>query len=243
VTSSPIGIPAAIRAGLYLADTSAIVRVHHDPVRAELTRLGKAGLLATCVVVDLEVLYSARDPAEYARTASLRAAGFVDLPPTPEIAHRAPHPGHAGPPQPTPRRRVRRHPHGRDRRTLRRHRIALRYRLRSHRRSCRSANPDGLCPTAPSHSDIPQRHGPETTVVQICCRHEHPHGSHGRALGSVLGRTWGLGALSSCHAGAHNGCAHGVGAAIPQDPRLVRLRVRAGMAEAVDLHAFSPCRQ
>lgn len=79
----------AIPAGLYLADTSAIARVHHDAVRAELTRLGKAGLLATCVVVDLEVLYSARNPAEYARIASLREAGFIDLPPTPEIARRA----------------------------------------------------------------------------------------------------------------------------------------------------------
>ena len=74
---------------LYLADTSAISRVNHEPVRAELTRLGKAALLATCVVVDLEVLYSARNPEEYARTASLRAAGFTDLPPTPEIARRA----------------------------------------------------------------------------------------------------------------------------------------------------------
>lgn len=78
-----------IPAGLYLADTSAIARVHHNAVRAELTRLGKAGLLATCIVVDLEVLYSARNPAEYARTAALRVAGFVDLPPTPEIASRA----------------------------------------------------------------------------------------------------------------------------------------------------------
>lgn len=78
-----------IPAGLYLADTSAIARVRHDPVRAELNRLGKAGLLATCVVVDLEVLYSARNPAEYSRIAALRAAGFVDLPPTPEIARRA----------------------------------------------------------------------------------------------------------------------------------------------------------
>jgi len=78
-----------IPAGLFLADTSAIARVRHEPVRAELTRLGKAGLLATCVVVDLEVLYSARNPEEYARTASLRAAGFTDLPPTPEIAQRA----------------------------------------------------------------------------------------------------------------------------------------------------------
>jgi predicted nucleic acid-binding protein len=79
----------SIPAGLYLADTSAIARVQHDSVRAELTRMGRAGLLATCVVVDLEVLYSARNPTEYARTASLRATGFIDLPPTPEIAQRA----------------------------------------------------------------------------------------------------------------------------------------------------------
>lgn len=63
--------------------------MHHDAVRQELTRLGKAGLLATCVVADLEVLYSARNPVEYARMASLRAAGLVDLPPTPQIARRA----------------------------------------------------------------------------------------------------------------------------------------------------------
>lgn len=89
MTNPSVGIQPGIPAGLYLADTSAIARVRHDPVRAELTRFGKAGLLATCVVVDLEVLYSARDPAEYTRTASLRAAGFVDLPPTPQIAYRA----------------------------------------------------------------------------------------------------------------------------------------------------------
>ncbi|HZM82368.1 MAG TPA: PIN domain-containing protein [Candidatus Limnocylindrales bacterium] len=89
MTTPSVGIQAGIPAGLYLGDASAIARVHHDPVRAELTRLGKAGLLATCVVVDLQVLYSARDPAEYTRTAALRAAGFTDLPPTPQIAHRA----------------------------------------------------------------------------------------------------------------------------------------------------------
>jgi len=78
-----------IPGGLYLADTSAIARVNHASVRDELTRMGRAGLLATCVVVDLEVLYSARNPSEYARTASLRATGFIDLPPTPAIARRA----------------------------------------------------------------------------------------------------------------------------------------------------------
>jgi len=75
--------------GLYLADTSAIARIHHAPVRDELTRLGRAGLLATCVVVDLEVLYSARSPTEYARIAALRSAGFVDLPLNAAIGQRA----------------------------------------------------------------------------------------------------------------------------------------------------------
>jgi predicted nucleic acid-binding protein len=78
-----------IAAGLYLADTSAIARVAHDEVRAELSRLGRLGLLATCVAVDLEIGYSARDPAGYRRTAELRSAGFVDLPLHPEIGKRA----------------------------------------------------------------------------------------------------------------------------------------------------------
>lgn len=69
-----------VPAGLYLADTSAIARIAHQQVRDELDRLGRLGLLATCVTVDLEVGYSARDPAGYATTARRRATGFVDLP-------------------------------------------------------------------------------------------------------------------------------------------------------------------
>jgi predicted nucleic acid-binding protein len=75
--------------GLYLADTSAIARVADPRVREEVTRLGRAGLLATCVTVDLEVGYSARSPEGYTRTADLRAAGFVDLPLHPAIGVRA----------------------------------------------------------------------------------------------------------------------------------------------------------
>ncbi|MGQ0574802.1 MAG: PIN domain nuclease [Pseudonocardia sp.] len=78
-----------IPAGLFLADTSAIARVRLPQVRAELQRLGGQGLLAGCVTVDLEVGYSARDPDGYARTARLRAAGFVDLPLTAAIGARA----------------------------------------------------------------------------------------------------------------------------------------------------------
>lgn len=75
--------------GLYLADTSAIARVGQPVVRSELERLGRLGLLATCVTVDLEVLYSARDPAEYAATNEARRIGFTDLPLHPAIGRRA----------------------------------------------------------------------------------------------------------------------------------------------------------
>ena len=58
-------------------------------MHTELTRLGRLGLLATCVTVDLEVGYSARDPAAYAATARRRTTGFTDLPLLPEIGVRA----------------------------------------------------------------------------------------------------------------------------------------------------------
>ncbi len=78
-----------IPGGLYLADTSAIARVANPAIHRKLTRLGRLGLLATCVTGDLEVLYSARTPAEHATTAARRATGFIDLPLNPEIGARA----------------------------------------------------------------------------------------------------------------------------------------------------------
>lgn len=78
-----------IPAGLYLVDTSAIARTRYPVVLSELQRLGRLGLLATCVTVDLEIGYSARDPAGFARTAARRAAGFTDLPLHASIGERA----------------------------------------------------------------------------------------------------------------------------------------------------------
>ena len=75
--------------GLYLADTSAIARVSSSFVRLELERLGRLGLLATCVTVDLEVLYSARSPSEYQAIVARRVEGFTDLPIVPEICYRS----------------------------------------------------------------------------------------------------------------------------------------------------------
>ncbi|MGH3657629.1 MAG: PIN domain nuclease [Micromonosporaceae bacterium] len=76
-------------AWLYLVDTSAIARIRHPTVREELDRLGRSGLLATCVTTDLEVLYSSRSPTEYATTRRHRAAGFTDLPLDPAVGDRA----------------------------------------------------------------------------------------------------------------------------------------------------------
>jgi predicted nucleic acid-binding protein len=78
-----------IPAGLFLVDTSAIARVAAPVVRGELTRLGRLGLLATCVTIDLEVLYSARSPKEYREIASRRMGAFTDLPISAEVCDRA----------------------------------------------------------------------------------------------------------------------------------------------------------
>lgn len=48
----------------YLADKSALARVHH-PAVAKLRALIEAGDVATCSIVDLELLYSARSLDDY----------------------------------------------------------------------------------------------------------------------------------------------------------------------------------
>lgn len=78
-----------IPSGLFLVDTSAVARAGNPEIHAVLVRLGALGLLATCVTVDLEVGFSARDPDGHRRTAQLRADGFVDLPLHPEVGARA----------------------------------------------------------------------------------------------------------------------------------------------------------
>ena len=44
----------------YLADKSALARVHHEDVFHRISSLYVTGEVATCAIVDLEVLYSAR---------------------------------------------------------------------------------------------------------------------------------------------------------------------------------------
>lgn len=49
----------------HLADTSALARLHHDDVAARVNPMFLGGRVATCAIVDLEVLRTARDIAEH----------------------------------------------------------------------------------------------------------------------------------------------------------------------------------
>jgi predicted nucleic acid-binding protein len=49
----------------HLADTSALARLHHDDVAARVHPMFIGGRIATCAIVDLEVLVTARDAAEH----------------------------------------------------------------------------------------------------------------------------------------------------------------------------------
>lgn len=65
---------------LYLVDTSALNRAHLTAVREVLQPLAIRSLLATCSIVDLEVLYSARGPGDYERVHELRRTNYLLLP-------------------------------------------------------------------------------------------------------------------------------------------------------------------
>ncbi len=58
----------------YLADKSAIARLHHPTVHAQLAPLLRAGLVATCTLVDLEILFSTRTSTEYVEVREERHA-------------------------------------------------------------------------------------------------------------------------------------------------------------------------
>lgn len=55
----------AVAAPLYVADKSALARLRHPAVAAVLTPLIAGGLVATCGVVELELLYSARGARDF----------------------------------------------------------------------------------------------------------------------------------------------------------------------------------
>jgi predicted nucleic acid-binding protein len=65
----------AVSAG-YIADKSALARLRHPAVNAVLSPLILAGEVATCGVVELETLYSARSHEDLVRTRLTRARAF-----------------------------------------------------------------------------------------------------------------------------------------------------------------------
>lgn len=73
----------------YLADTSALSRLDRPVVDAALSPLIEAGQVATCGVVELEVLSWARSPDDYVRRQRQLDDGFERLAMPDEVFQRA----------------------------------------------------------------------------------------------------------------------------------------------------------
>jgi predicted nucleic acid-binding protein len=73
----------------YLIDKSALARMPLEPVRRRLAPIIEAGEAATCAVVDLEVLFSARNHEEHQKIRQRRALAYLSVPFTEEILQRA----------------------------------------------------------------------------------------------------------------------------------------------------------
>ena len=72
----------------YLADKSVWARVRQPAVRSVMDRYVERGLIGTCPIIDLEILFSARTGTEHAHFRTQREA-FEYFPLTDEIARRA----------------------------------------------------------------------------------------------------------------------------------------------------------
>ena len=64
----------------FIADTSALSRLHLDEVSEVLAPLIEAGVVATCAVIDFEILWSTRSSAEYDAVHGDRSVGYEWLP-------------------------------------------------------------------------------------------------------------------------------------------------------------------
>lgn len=73
----------------YLADKSALIHMRTPEVAAKLAPLIQDGEVATCGVVELEVLYSARSEVDLIATRSRRAAAFPRIAMSEEDFNRA----------------------------------------------------------------------------------------------------------------------------------------------------------
>lgn len=73
----------------YLVDKSALARMTVATVQERLGPLIEAGEAATCALVDLEVLFSARNHLEHQRIRARRALAYFQVPLTQDVFERA----------------------------------------------------------------------------------------------------------------------------------------------------------
>lgn len=73
----------------YLVDKSALARMPLEPVRRKLAPILEAGEAATCAVIDLEVLYSARNAEDHEAIRRRRDLAYQRVPLTEPIFERA----------------------------------------------------------------------------------------------------------------------------------------------------------
>ena len=73
----------------YLVDKSALARMPLEPVRNRLAPIIEAGEAATCAIIDLEVLYSARNHQDHERIRQRRSLAYHSVPITQAILQRA----------------------------------------------------------------------------------------------------------------------------------------------------------
>ncbi len=73
----------------YLVDKSALARMPLEPVRARLAPILESGEAATCAIIDLEVLYSARSHEEHEAIRQRRALAYHEIPVTMAVFRRA----------------------------------------------------------------------------------------------------------------------------------------------------------
>lgn len=64
----------------YIADKSALARLHHPQVAAVLGPLIETGMVATCPMIEFEMLWSTRSPLEFSEVRSDRSLGYEWLP-------------------------------------------------------------------------------------------------------------------------------------------------------------------
>lgn len=73
----------------YLVDKSALARMPLTPVRQQLAPIIESGQAATCSIVDLEILFSARNADEHREIRHRRQLAYTHIPLTEENFQRA----------------------------------------------------------------------------------------------------------------------------------------------------------